>query len=130
MDKRIIVEPLKGIDEISFGISREEVRKYFGNNFEEFKKSKFSKNTTDDYGYCHIFYDKDNKFEAIEFFDEVTIIIDDIIVFPNRIEVIKKVSDDFEKDEESYISKEKSIGIYAPNDIMESILLGMKGYYR
>jgi hypothetical protein len=129
MDKRIIVEPLKGIDEISFGISREEVRKYFGNNFEEFKKSKFSKNTTDDYGYCHIFYDKDNKFEAIEFFDEVTIIIDDIIVFPNRIEVIKKVSDDFEKDEESYISKEKSIGIYAPNDIMESILLGMKGYY-
>ena len=130
MDKRIIVEPLKGIDEISVGISREEVRKYFGNNFEEFKKSKFSKNTTDDYGYCHIFYDKDNKFEAIEFFDEVTIIIDDIIVFPNRIEVIKKVSDDFEKDEESYISKEKSIGIYAPNDIMESILLGMKGYYR
>ena len=130
MDKRIIVEPVKGIDEISFGISREEVRKYFGNNFEEFKKSKFSKNTTDDYGYCHIFYDKDNKFEAIEFFDEVTIIIDDIIVFPNRIEVIKKVSDDFEKDEESYISKEKSIGIYAPNDIMESILLGMKGYYR
>ena len=129
MDKRIIVEPLKGIDEISFGISREEVRKYFGNNFEEFKKSKFSKNTTDDYGYCHIFYDKDNKFEAIEFFDEVTIIIDDIIVFPNRIEVIKKVSDDFEKDEESYISKEKSIGIYAPNDIMESILLGMKVYY-
>ena len=129
MDKRIIVEPLKGIDEISFGISREEVRKYFGNNFEEFKKSKFSKNTTDDYGYCHIFYDKDNKIEAIEFFDEVTIIIDDIIVFPNRIEVIKKVSDDFEKDEESYISKEKSIGIYAPNDIMESILLGMKGYY-
>lgn len=129
MDKRIIVEPLKGIDGISFGISREEVRKYFGNNFEEFKKSKFSKNTTDDYGYCHIFYDEDNKFEAIEFFDEVTIIIDDIIVFPNRIEVIKKVSDDFEKDEESYISKEKSIGIYAPNDIMESILLGIKRYY-
>lgn len=130
MDRKIIVEPLKGIDGILFGIDRGEVRKYFGNNFEEFKKSKFSKNTTDDYGYCHIFYDEDNKFEAIEFFDEVTIIIDDIIVFPNRIEVIKKVSDDFEKDEESYISKEKSIGIYAPNDRMESILLGIKGYYR
>ena len=130
MDRKIIVEPLKRIDGILFGIDRGEVRKYFGNNFEEFKKSKFSKNTTDDYGYCHIFYDEDNKFEAIEFFDEVTIIIDDIIVFPNRIEVIKKVSDDFEKDEESYISKEKSIGIYAPNDRMESILLGIKGYYR
>lgn len=130
MDRKIVVEPLKGIDGILFGIDRGEVRKYFGNNFEEFKKSKFSKNTTDDYGYCHIFYDEDNKFEAIEFFDEVTIIIDDIIVFPNRIEVIKKVSDDFEKDEESYISKEKSIGIYAPNDRMESILLGIKGYYR
>lgn len=130
MDRKIVVEPLKGIDGILFGIDRGEVRKYFGNNFEEFKKSKFSKNTTDDYGYCHIFYDEDNKFEAIEFFDEVTIIIDDIIVFPNRIEVIKKVSDDFEKDEESYISKEKSIGIYAPNNRMESILLGIKGYYR
>lgn len=130
MDRKIVVEPLKGINGILFGIDRGEVRKYFGNNFEEFKKSKFSKNTTDDYGYCHIFYDEDNKFEAIEFFDEVTIIIDDIIVFPNRIEVIKKVSDDFEKDEESYISKEKSIGIYAPNNRMESILLGIKGYYR
>jgi hypothetical protein len=36
---------------------------------------------------------------------------------------------DFEEDDCGFISKNKSIGVYAPNGRMESILFGCVGYY-
>ena len=128
MDK-ILVKPLEKINDLNFGTDREEVRKYFGNNFKEFKKSKFSPNTTDAYDYFHIFYDENNKFEAIEIFDDVIVSIEGVTIFPNNIKILKEISDDFKKQDYSYISKNKSIGVHAPNDKMESILIAIEGYY-
>lgn len=122
-------QPLKDIQGIKFGMEREEVRKVISGNVKEFKKSKFSKTTTDDFGCCHVFYDTDNKCEAVEIFEGINVIVGTTVVFPNSIQAAKMVFADMEEEDGSYISKSYSVGIYAPSGKMESILFGRKGYY-
>ena len=78
MTKITNANPLIGIDDIEFGMTRKEVRDILG-EAEEFMKSEFDDNSTDD--------------------------------------------------SDGPISYDKSIGIYAPDGEMESMLLGVKGYY-
>ena len=59
--------PYKSYGDIKFGASRNEVRSLLG-EYQEFKKSPFSKNTTDDFGDFHIYYSEDNFVDAIEVF--------------------------------------------------------------
>ena len=121
--------PLTGINGVKFGMSRSEVRAVLGGKFKEFRKSKFSKNTTDDFGYCHVFYTPDDKCEAVEVFNECEVSINGKLVFPLEISSLKDQIDDLEEDTGSYISKKLSIGIYAPEGTPESILFGEAGYY-
>lgn len=123
------VKLLVGFDNVKFGMERSEVRTLLGEPVREFKKSKFSKMTTDDYSEYHIFYDKDNKFEAVEFFDEVEIKIDNNIIFPISIDSLTKMNYNFTSDGDGIISVEYSIGVYAPNKNPESILFAKKDYY-
>lgn len=116
--------PLVEVDGIMFGTDREIVREKIG-SFSEFKKTPYSDNTTDDFGYCHVYYDNENKFEAIELFD-AEVYIGDRKVFPVNVDDIRDIIDDFD---DELISKSKSIGIYAPDDEPESILFGCKSYY-
>lgn len=125
---KVFAQPLKEVNGIKFGMKREDVRKIIG-EAKEFKKSKFSKNTTDDFGYCHVFYDDDDECEAIEIFNNTEVLIDETVVFPINISEIKTIIKDLVEDEGSFISKSQSIGIYAPNGNMESILFGNIGYY-
>lgn len=121
--------PLKGINTIEFGMSRQEVRKSLDGFIKEFKKNKFSKCTTDDFGYCHVFYDAQDCCEAVELFSEVTICVEENTIFPAECEFVQTVFDDFVWEEDSLISKKYSIGIYAPGNKMESILFAAAGYY-
>lgn len=125
---KVFAQPLKEVNGIKFGMKREEVRKIIG-EAKEFKKSKFSKNTTDDFGYCHVFYNDDDECEAIEIFNNTEVLIDETVVFPINISEIKTIIKDLVEEEGSFISKSQSIGIYAPNGNMESILFGNIGYY-
>lgn len=127
MDK-IIAIPLKKVNGVEFGMSREEVRSVLG-KAKEFRKTKFSKNTTDDFGYCHVFYDSNDKCEAIEIFNEVEVVVNDTVIFPSSIKVAQTVFKDLIEDEGCYISAELAVGITLDNDKMESILFGTKGYY-
>ena len=120
--------PLAEVNGVKFGMKRCDVREIFG-NATEFKKSKFSKTTTDDFGFCHVFYNQSDECEAIEIFDESEVQIDDITVFPNAADKLKSMFSDFEEDDCGFICKSKSIGVYAPNGKMESILFGCTGYY-
>ena len=52
---KFVINSLKSVGNIKFGESREEVRKEYG-DFKEFKKSKYSKNTTDDFKSFHVYY--------------------------------------------------------------------------
>ena len=124
-----IATPLVVINWVKFGMPRSEVRTVLGGKYKEFKKSKFSKNTTDDFGICHVLYNKDDKCEAVEVFRECEVSVNGKLVFPLDISSVKKQVNDLEEDTGSYISKKLSIGIYAPGGTPESILFGEVGYY-
>lgn len=126
---RINVVPLKEVNGITFGMKRAEVRKTWG-EAREFKKSKFSKITTDDFGFCHVFYNTNDECEAVEIFEDVEVVIDGRIVFPGEIDAEKAEIEGFIEEDGSWINTQKSIGIYAPDKNMESILFGIDGYYK
>lgn len=95
----------------------------------EFYKFDDDVNTTDDFGFCHVFYDDNNECEAIEIFDEAEVYVNELLIFPTDFETAKKAIGDFEQDDEGLISISKSIGIYAPDGDMESILFAKEDYY-
>lgn len=55
--------------------------------------------------------------------------MDEKIIFPVSFDKAKEIEGTLVEDEEGMLSVEKSIGIYAPDGEMESILFGVKGYY-
>lgn len=128
MDKWI-VEPLKKVNDIAFGMSREEARKIMNREYSEFKKSKFSKNTTDDFGNCHIFYNIDNKVEAMEVFSAVEVEIYGKRIFPDGFSELEKIVNDLKNEDGCYISTAMSIGVTMDGNTMDSILFGCIGYY-
>ena len=97
--------------------------------FSEFNKSKLRNGTTDDFGSCHVYYDKLNKVEAVEVFDDVSVTIKGKKVFPGGISNLKSIASDLEQSGNSYISKELSIGVEMDGDTSKSILFGVKDYY-
>ena len=125
---KVEVQPLVEAAGIKFGMKRDEVRNILG-TAKEFKKSKYSKTTSDDFGFCHVFYNKEDGAEAVEFFEEAEVSINGQLVFPGSVELILDMFSDFVQDSSGYISVVQSIGIYAPDGRMESILFGCKGYY-
>ena len=123
------VELLNNVNGIRFGMDRAEARKIVGTDYTEFKKSKFSKNTTDDFGICHIFYDSNDTVEAIEIFGDIEVAIDEQIVFPNGLDNLKKIAEDLVDDGDGLISIKYSVGVTMDGDRMEGILFAGQGYY-
>ena len=119
----------KKVNNVLFGTDRDAVRKVFGKKFNEIKKNIFSKNTMDAYDDFHIYYSKDDTFEAIEIFGKFTVKIEGVKVFPGSVETIKQVITDLEVDGDGYLSRENSVGITTEGDEIKSILFGELGYY-
>ncbi len=119
--------PTKEVNGIKFGMNRQVVHSILGNSIEFFKGD--SKIPTDDFGYCHVFYDDNDRCEAIEFFDEAEVYINGVLAFPSNKDDFMTKFDNFIQDDEGFISFDYSIGIYAPYESMESILIGREGYY-
>lgn len=126
--EKIQVKLLESVGKIKFGMTREEVRKQYSVDG-EFIKNEFSNSATDDLGFCHVYYDDEGKCEAVELFDEIEVYVDEKKIFPVSFETAKQAENTLIEDEEGMLSIEKSIGIYAPDGNMESILFGVKGYY-
>ena len=120
--------PTVSVNGVAFGMSREKVRSLLG-TAAEFYKGKDAVNTTDNFKFCHVAYDENNKCEAIEIFDESEVYVNGSLIFPTDFETAKKVIEDLEEDDDGLISISKSIGIYAPCGNMEGILFGKAGYY-
>ena len=128
MDKIINVIPLVRIGEVDFGTDRSNVRKSFG-EYKEFRKSPLSKNTSDDFGFCHVYYDDKDRCQAIELFSGSQAKVNGTIVFPGDITEVTNVLGTLESVNGLYIDPQKSIGIYAPSGKIESILFGTANYY-
>lgn len=130
MEKWIAV-PNEKVGNIVFGMDRKNVRALFDNKYDEFNKIPSSNNTTDDFGMCHVFYDENDHCEAVEIFGDVEIELNEKIVYPNNISIIKELVDDLEEDGYGYTSVSKSIGLTLVDDteVIDSILFGTKNYY-
>lgn len=122
-------KPLESVGAIKFGMKRDDVHKLFEEKCTVFRKSKFSKNTTDDYGKFHVFYTADDMVEAVEIFEGIEITMDGDVIFPIKTSEIEKNIQGIVKEDGSYIHIEKSIGIGTDSINAESILVGVKGYY-
>ena len=133
---RFDIVPAVSVNNIPFGASREEVRNALG-KYEEFKKDEDDKVTTDDFDFCHVFYDDENRFAAIEIFEENTVYINGRLVYPAKPSELCKLADDFEEDYGTNISLSLSMGTDAPDEdedeedeeIAESVVFAKKGYY-
>ena len=132
MDK-IEIEPYERVGNIKFGSERETVRKDNG-NFKEFRKSRFSKNSTDDFSSFHVFYSEDDRVEAVEFFRESNLYFHDIQLFSQSYSDLKArfnaLDSSIREDESGIIYKTLGFSVYSPDgEQVESILVFEKGYY-
>ena len=121
--------PLIGVNGITFGMPRDAVRTILGPTYIEFRKSKFSRNSSDDFGVAHVYYDADNKCNAIEIFSDISVSIGGQIVFPGSVENLTRIIPDLTRDDSGYCSVDKSIGVYVVDGRAVSILFGNEGYY-
>lgn len=127
----IKIIPYEGFDNIRFSDNRENVRKVLG-AFTEFKKSKFSKNTTDDFGFCHVFYTIDNKVTAIEFFSDSDLCLNEKHLFSLNYSELKDFLSDssIEEDDSGAKFPKFGISVYAPDlNAIETILVYSKDYW-
>ena len=131
MINKYTVEPNNGFDNIRFSESRSDIRAKIG-NFREFKKNRLSKNTTDDFGDYHAFYNQENMLEAVEFF-EGEVYLNDKMLFPNTSEglltILKNIDRQAYRTEDSIVSKEFGISAYAPDGKVETLLIHRPGYF-
>ena len=122
--------PNIAIGTIRFGMSRDELRQSFSGPYTEYKKSKYSKNTADDYGGFHVYYTPENTVEAVEIFEGIHVIYQGKQLFPSSKEDALKTVDGLEEDAGVYMQPEKSIGFAMAGHTVESVLLGAKDYYK
>lgn len=124
---------------LKLGMTRNDIRKCFDSQGKELKKTPFSETLTDDFGYCHVYYNKEDKCEAIEFFETATIIFKGQLLIGEPYSNIKKTFKVIDKtikfDETGFTSIKYGFGVYAPfaedepNESVESVILFERGYY-
>lgn len=123
------VVPNKSVGNVIMGMDRDSVRKKLAGFKKEFKKTLFSRRATDDFGYCHVFYNSEDKCNAIEFWGNVKLVYKNTNLFDLKKEELPEYFSDIKEDYGSYISRKYSIGISYDGNKIESILIGCKGYY-
>lgn len=117
------------------GQNRSAIRENMNKPYTEFRRIKFSKNSTDDYRSFHVLYDENNICEAIEFFDDYAYALtleSKSIMGVDRDEIkkfLRKFDINFFEDGYGIISKKLSLGISCPDGIVETVVVGKKGYY-
>lgn len=130
--EKFIIKPYEQVGKMKFGMKREEVRSLLG-EFKEFRKTKSSINTTDSFGNYHIFYDKNDIFEAIEIFEEDQVVFENKNILEMTLEeaksFLKQSDDNLVVTNDSIVSNTIGLSIYAPNDEIESILVFSKDYF-
>lgn len=126
---RFLFNPNESIGKVKFGMERAEVRSVFPGFKKEFKKSKFSKNTADEFECCHVYYDANNKCNAVELFSTNQLMYENKNLFALNISEFQKFFPDLTEEYGSYCSKKYSVGVTFEEGKVESILVGCKDYY-
>lgn len=129
MNKKYEIMPFVGVGSIQFNTSREIIRKNLG-SCTEFRKSKFSRNTTDNFGNFHVYYSTENKVDAVEFFRGTEVFFKNLNIFDLNKDTVISLFDDSQVENEENILNFVSYGVEVVLDECEitSILVHKKGY--
>jgi hypothetical protein len=130
---KVDFSPFVGAGQIKLDSTRDEVRKALG-TFKEFKKTEFSKNTTDSFSFCHVFFYAQNKIEAVEFFDRTEFFYKEknlfSLLFSELKSFLKNNSIDFQENDSGLKSNTIGLSVFSPDKVkIETILVYKKGYY-
>lgn len=126
---KFLFSPNKSVGKIKFGSDRKEVRSVLSGFLGEFKKNRFSKNTTDEFECCHVYYDAEDKCNAVELFAANELIYENKNLFSLSVSELEKLFPDMIEEYGSYCSKKYSVGVSFDEGKAESILVGCKDYY-
>ena len=98
--------------------------------FKEFKKTRFSKNTTDDFGCFHVFYDESDRVVAIEFFRHAEVSYKEKNLFGlDRTALISLFNDPSESEEpDAIIFDSYGVEISFEDNEVDSVFVHSKGY--
>ena len=135
------IKPYEGAGGILFGMTPEQVRSIIGNEVKTFKKASSTRSFTDAFigKGIHVYYDEDNKCEAIEFaapsnptFKGYKLIE---IPFIEVKETFIVMDDKLEVDETGFTSPKYGIGVYVPTlkdsmfEPIQGVIAFKAGYY-
>lgn len=127
--------PYVGVGSLKFGMEKAEVRNYFNNQFQEFKKTPFSETFSDNFGCCHVLYNKEDTLEAIEFIKET-----EVMFFGNNIldkpflevkALFEGFDDSLSYSDTGFTSFKYGVGVYVPIDLnrpVDSVIVFDKKY--
>ncbi len=125
----LTIVPNESVNGIKFGTSQVEVETTFGKPASLFKKTRWSKGTTADYGDFHLLYDSNGELEAIEIFNAKVELPDIRLVVPSSVDEVLEAIPSLKKDEYGFTSKSESVGTYSEGETIEAILFGKSDYY-
>lgn len=118
--------------ELDFLTDRANVRLLLG-KYDTFIKSKSSENSTDDFGFCHAYYNTSNQLIAIEIFPEADLRFNEEKLFSLTVKELenqlKSYDDAVVIDEYSIFSKTLGICVEIDEGDIKSILVCTADYY-
>jgi hypothetical protein len=135
------IVPYESLDQIRFGMPRDEVRKAVGVSFTEFVRNEFSAAPTDNFDTLSLFvnYDSAHRCEAIELAPpaEANFMGKDLLAmsFAEAAKWISTLDAKLHVDEAGLTSYKFGLGLYAPDHQdspekpSESVIVFRKGYY-
>lgn len=114
------IHPLKGVNNVRFGMHAKMVRRLVGGNFREFRRGDevFPSDYDPDIGmFCY--YDPDGLLEAMEFHEPARVLLHGINLLSlhhsDVIPLLSRLDPHFSADSEGAGFRTLSIGIYAPD---------------
>jgi len=136
---KFIIEPYVGAGKILLGMTSKQIQNELVIKPEKFKKFEDDEFDTDDFKYCHVYYKKPGVCEAIEFFGEAKVIINNETILGKSYTEIKDmfeaIDDSIDFDATGLTSFKYGVGVYAPfaedepDEPVESVIVFEKGYY-
>ena len=83
----------------------------------------------DDFDGVHVYYDLNDKCEAVEIFEGNEVFVHGKKIMPGIEETLKNEFPDIVEEDGYYTSVKSSVGAYAEDGEIKSILFGNQGYY-
>lgn len=123
------IVPAASVNGIAFGTDRAECEATFGTPARTFKKNKWAKGETADYGDFHLCYDANGLLEAVEVFEGAIELPNGKLLIPSGTDAVLKSVPSLVSDSFGLTSETQSIGASVEDGMVTSILFGRAAYY-